>query len=188
MQAKVQEGLLQFQHPSYTEEGSHVTLQNLVHDVLAQKLLSHRDAFNQCALGEAAAKQVLVEEGRQRSGIFAYADKPAWVFPEEVNEGGDRRELGDRIVTNLEVFIKGKGCEPYGMPTPNARLQPFGLQGGRRARDGYPTPLLEIDLMLQPDLPILCGLDLVQENVLNYDPTKATYVPIGCLRKERLPP
>src|SRR6185312_16170595 len=166
VQAEIEERPFQLEHPPDSEQGGHVPLEDLVDDVLPQQLLSQGDALDESRLRETSPQQVLVKVGDQGARGLAGADEIGRAPREKLGEGVQFGKVGQPDVLDLEILRKRQRGQPDGVPPADSGLQALGLQwdGGAGHRDA--GPLVEIHLMLEPGLPALGVLDLVEENVL----------------------
>ena len=111
-----------FQDSAHAEEGGHVALEDLVHDVLPQKLLGLRDAGHKGALRETAAQEVLMEMADQGAGVSSDRGEAVLGPLEELGQGNQWGQAGRGDLFDLEVFVEGKGGQAHRVPPTDTRF------------------------------------------------------------------
>ena len=85
---------------------------------------------------------------------------------EYLDERGNAGNPGQLDVLDLQILEEGERGKLDGMPASHARFLALACQRHGRAGHCDPSPLFEIDLMLQPCLPVVRVLDFVQQQEL----------------------
>ena len=72
VQAKVQEGVFQFENSPHPEQGRHIAFEHFVHNVFAQQLLGGFNGWYERALGKTAAHEIIMKMPHQGAREFAH--------------------------------------------------------------------------------------------------------------------
>jgi len=120
VQAEVEERLLQFRNAPHAEQGRHVALQPLVHDILAEKFLGLGDARHQGALRKAAAQKIFVEMTDQGTGVNRHLRETIRWPVEQLGQRHQRGQAGSGDLLDLQVLVEGECGQTNRVPSANA--------------------------------------------------------------------